>query len=172
MEVYDDNKEDCTMMTMFLYSRFSKMPMMAIKIIFIISRCTTSAWLYPSQFLGPWFLPGQSRLSPSSPGISLSNYSNITEKCDGKWQLIVAHSLIFLKTVFIRSLESRSANYQRVATNSLKVPKRENFSIAFFAQSEPIWICDIGTSKKIEFFFSINPWFRWFLVLCRILSVR
>jgi hypothetical protein len=29
------------------------------------------------------------------------------------------------------------------------VPKRENFSIAFFAQSEPIWICDVGTSKKI-----------------------
>ena len=39
-----------------------------------------------------------------------------------------------------------------VNCNFLKVPKRENFSIAFFAQSEPIWICDVGTSKKIEFF--------------------
>jgi hypothetical protein len=29
---------------------------------------------------------------------------------------------------------------------------RENFSIAFFAQSEPIWICDVGTAKKIDFF--------------------
>ncbi len=39
----------------------------------------------------------------------------------------------------------------------LKVPKRENFSIAFFAQSEPIWICDVGTSKKIEFFSQLTP---------------
>ncbi len=34
----------------------------------------------------------------------------------------------------------------------LKVPKRENFSIAFFAQSEPIWIGDVGTAKKTNFF--------------------
>ncbi len=27
---------------------------------------------------------------------------------------------------------------------SLKVPKRENFSLAFFALSEPIWVCDLG----------------------------
>ncbi len=46
----------------------------------------------------------------------------------------------------------------------LKVPKRENFSIAFFAQSEPIWICDVGTSKKIEFFSQLTPDFDglWF----------
>ncbi len=29
----------------------------------------------------------------------------------------------------------------------LKVPKRENFSLAFFALSEPIWVCDLGTGK-------------------------
>ncbi len=34
----------------------------------------------------------------------------------------------------------------------LKVPKRENFSLAFFAQSEPIWVCDLGSGKKIDFF--------------------
>jgi hypothetical protein len=45
---------------------------------------------------------------------------------------------------------------------ALKVPKRENFSIAFFAQSEPIWICDVGTSKKIEFFSQLNPDFDGF----------
>ncbi len=31
---------------------------------------------------------------------------------------------------------------------SLKVPKRENFSLAFFAQSEPIWVCDLGSGEK------------------------
>jgi hypothetical protein len=39
----------------------------------------------------------------------------------------------------------------------LKVPKHENFSIAFFALSEPIWVCDVGTTKKIEFFYRLTP---------------
>jgi hypothetical protein len=30
----------------------------------------------------------------------------------------------------------------------LKVPKRENFSLAFFAQSEPSWVCDLGSGEK------------------------
>jgi hypothetical protein len=30
----------------------------------------------------------------------------------------------------------------------LKVPKRENFSLAFFAQTKPIWVCDL--ENKIE----------------------
>jgi hypothetical protein len=34
----------------------------------------------------------------------------------------------------------------------LKVPKRENFSFAFFALSEPIWVCDLGTRPKNQFF--------------------
>ncbi len=34
----------------------------------------------------------------------------------------------------------------------LKVPKRENFSLAFFALSEPMWACDVGTAKKSSFF--------------------
>ncbi len=37
-------------------------------------------------------------------------------------------------------------------SNTLKVPKRENFSLAFFALSEPIWVCDLGSGKKIDFF--------------------
>jgi hypothetical protein len=37
-------------------------------------------------------------------------------------------------------------------TNSLKVHKRENFSLAFFALSEPIWVCELGLGKKIVFF--------------------
>jgi hypothetical protein len=32
------------------------------------------------------------------------------------------------------------------------VPKRENFSLAFFALSEPTWVCDLGSGEKIEFF--------------------
>ncbi len=36
--------------------------------------------------------------------------------------------------------------------NVFKVPKRENFSLAFFAQSEPTWVCDLRSGKKIEFF--------------------
>ncbi len=34
------------------------------------------------------------------------------------------------------------------------MPKRENFSLAFFALSEPIWVCDLGTGEKIDFFIS------------------
>ncbi len=34
----------------------------------------------------------------------------------------------------------------------LKEPKRENISLAFFALSEPIWVCDVGTAKKSNFF--------------------
>jgi hypothetical protein len=49
-----------------------------------------------------------------------------------------------------------------VPSPPLKVPKRENFSIAFFAQSEPIWICDVGTSKKIEFCSQLTPDFDGF----------
>jgi hypothetical protein len=34
----------------------------------------------------------------------------------------------------------------------LKVPKRENFSLAFFTLNEPIWVGDLGIAKKIHFF--------------------
>ncbi len=44
----------------------------------------------------------------------------------------------------------------------LKVPKRENFLLAFFALSEPIWVCDEGTAKKIEFFYQLTPNFDGF----------
>jgi hypothetical protein len=44
------------------------------------------------------------------------------------------------------------------------VPKRENFSLAFFALSEPIWKCDVGTAKKIEIFYQLTADFDvfWF----------
>jgi hypothetical protein len=46
----------------------------------------------------------------------------------------------------------------------LKVPKLENFSLAFFALSEPIWVCDLGTGKKNQLFYQLTPDFDsfWF----------
>ncbi len=56
---------------------------------------------------------------------------------------------------------------------TLMVPKRENFSLSFFALSEPthlgMWLWDWGKKSN---FLSIDSWFWWFLVFCRILSVR
>jgi hypothetical protein len=40
---------------------------------------------------------------------------------------------------------------------NLKVPKRENFSLAFFAQSEPTWVCDLG-----RIFYQMTPVFDGF----------
>ncbi len=51
---------------------------------------------------------------------------------------------------------------RRKTTNELKVPKRENFSLAFFAQSEPIWVCDLGTGEKNRIFFQLTPDFDGF----------
>jgi hypothetical protein len=44
------------------------------------------------------------------------------------------------------------------------VPKRENFSLAFFALSEPIWVCDLGTAEKNRIFYQLTPDFDsfWF----------
>ncbi len=39
----------------------------------------------------------------------------------------------------------------------LKVPKCENFSLAFFALSEPIWVCELGTGEKNRIFLLIDP---------------
>jgi hypothetical protein len=41
--------------------------------------------------------------------------------------------------------------------STLKVPKHENFSLAFFAQSEPIWVCDLGSGEKNRFFYQMIP---------------
>ncbi len=46
--------------------------------------------------------------------------------------------------------------------NPLKVPKRENFSLAFFALSEPIWACDLGTGEKNRIFYQVTPDFNGF----------
>ncbi len=35
----------------------------------------------------------------------------------------------------------------------LKVPKRENFSLAFFALNEPFWVCYLGTGEKNRIFY-------------------
>jgi hypothetical protein len=45
---------------------------------------------------------------------------------------------------------------------SLKVPKHEKFSLAFFALSEPTWVCDLGSGKN--FFYQMIPDFEglWF----------
>jgi hypothetical protein len=38
----------------------------------------------------------------------------------------------------------------------LKVPKRENFSLAFFALSEPTWVCDLEPGKKNRIFYKMK----------------
>jgi hypothetical protein len=45
----------------------------------------------------------------------------------------------------------------------LKVPTRENFSLAFIALSEPICVCDLGTGKN-QLFYQLTPDFDdfWF----------
>ena len=44
-----------------------------------------------------------------------------------------------------------------LCSRTLKVPKRENFSLAFFALSEPIWVCNLGTGPKNPFFYHLTP---------------
>jgi hypothetical protein len=46
--------------------------------------------------------------------------------------------------------------------HTLKVPKRENFSLAFFAQSEPTWVCDLGSGEKNQIFYEMTPVFDGF----------
>jgi hypothetical protein len=45
---------------------------------------------------------------------------------------------------------------------TLKVPKREIFSLSFFALSEPIWVCDLGTGGKNRIFYQLTPDFDGF----------
>ena len=47
-------------------------------------------------------------------------------------------------------------------TGTLKVPKREIFSLSFFALSEPIWVCDLGTGGKNRIFYQLTPDFDGF----------
>ena len=44
----------------------------------------------------------------------------------------------------------------------LKVPKRENFSLEFFALSEPIWVGELGTGEKNRIFYRLTPDFDGF----------
>jgi hypothetical protein len=43
-----------------------------------------------------------------------------------------------------------------------KVPKRENFSLSFFALSEPIWVSELGTGEKNRIFYRLTPVFDGF----------
>ena len=36
------------------------------------------------------------------------------------------------------------------------MPKRENFSLEFFALSEPIWVCELGTGEKNRIFYRLT----------------
>jgi hypothetical protein len=47
----------------------------------------------------------------------------------------------------------RTVNFKE----NLKVPKRENFSLAFFAQTKPIWVCDLENKIKKIFFGRLTP---------------
>ncbi len=40
---------------------------------------------------------------------------------------------------------------------TLKVLKRENFSLAFFAQTKPIWVCDLENKIIKNFFGRLTP---------------
>jgi hypothetical protein len=54
---------------------------------------------------------------------------------------------------FRKTKEEEGPNAGTNAAKSLKVPKRQNFSLAFFALCEPIWVCDLHMVwGKIEFF--------------------
>jgi hypothetical protein len=59
-------------------------------------------------------------------------------------------------------LNTIPATVIRSGFSDLKVPKRENFSLAFFAQSEPTWVCDLGSGEKIDFFYQMTPVFHGF----------
>jgi len=51
---------------------------------------------------------------------------------------------------------------QRPTLLVLEVPKHENFSLAFFALCEPIWVGDLGTEPKNPFFYQLTPDFNGF----------
>ncbi len=48
--------------------------------------------------------------------------------------------------------------------HDLKVPKHENFLLAFFALSKPTWVCDLGSGKKSRIFYQMIADFEglWF----------
>ncbi len=49
---------------------------------------------------------------------------------------------------------SSDKSRKQATERALKVPKRENFLLAFFAQTKPIWVCDLE-NKKIKNFFGV-----------------
>jgi hypothetical protein len=59
-----------------------------------------------------------------------------------------------------------------VLSSSVKVPKHENFELAFFTLSDRIWVDDLGTEAKVVFFYYyyFGPDFDGFF--SRMLSIR
>ncbi len=54
-------------------------------------------------------------------------------------------------------LEQKTRAKNSHAWAPLKVPKRENFLLAFFAQTKPIWVCDLENKIKNKFFLRLTP---------------
>ena len=66
------------------------------------------------------------------------------------------------RTLSMRQKTQNLQDLQATPTVMLKVPKRENFSLAFFALSEPIWVCELGTGEKNRIFYRLTPDFDGF----------
>jgi hypothetical protein len=104
--------------------------------------------------------PSHSRPA-TSPAMStrlLGVYRQCVER--GIWARIQLES----RAAPFRGAAAAKATAAALATAApLKVPKRENFSLAFFAQSEPTWVCDLGSGGKNRIFYQMTPVFDGFL---------
>jgi hypothetical protein len=73
----------------------------------------------------------------------------------------------FIRKAFITFLfqgRNKTLVLVGIAIKRLKVPKRENFSLAFFALSEPTCVCDLGSGEKNRIFYQMASDFEglWF----------
>jgi hypothetical protein len=69
-----------------------------------------------------------------------------------------------LKSIYLKTKRALTISFLVLhhSWDCLKVPKRENFSLTFFALSEPIWVCDWETGEKVDFFYQLTPDFEGF----------
>ncbi len=82
-----------------------------------------------------------------------------------KWKQGFTTAYSFCQATAIKFLTTASTAFSPTPATSyeaLKVPKRENFSLAFFALSELIWVCEIGTGEKNRIFYRLTPDFDGF----------
>jgi hypothetical protein len=82
----------------------------------------------------------------------------LQEKMREPWTFYVQRMVLGLTKGLRRQLEQHFS----IIFINLKVPKRENFSLAFFAQSEPTWVCDLGSGEKNRIFYQMTPVFGGF----------